>query len=201
MAAQTQTAWTAIKSVGNQVVTSSTSTTDTANLCNFSLRTPDGIDCTKKYTLIVAASAAQDGAAAPIALYFSTADGTLALAGTTGRPTVTGGAEYGNIIDDLGYAAAVLGEAFIIDPESPVTDVVAIASTADGLKFRPPASKHHAGNGRRDPRLCLQTPASGHLGHDVPCGYRQRNPGSGTQSILPFFPAVSAQSEPADGRN
>ena len=144
MAAQTQTAWTTPVTVGKQVVTSCTATTDANNLCNWTPRTPDGIDCTKKYTLIVKADAAQDGAAAPIALYFSTADGTLALAGTTGRPTVTGGYEYGNITDDLGYGGAVLGMSFIIDPDLPVANVVTIAAVATGMKFRAPAAKNHA---------------------------------------------------------
>lgn len=142
MATSTATAWT-VKSVGDQTVASSTCTTAATNLCNFTLRTPNEIDCTKKYTLVVAASAAQDGAAAPIAIYFSTAEDALVLAGTTGRPTVTGGAEYGNIIDDLGYSGAVLGESFIIDPELPVADVVTIAAVATGLKVRVPAAANH----------------------------------------------------------
>ena len=143
MAAQTQTAWTTPVTVGSQVVTSCTATTDAINLCNWTPPTPEGIDCSKKYTLIVAADAAQDGAAAPVALYFSKAKG-LALAGTTGRPTVTNGAEYGNITDDLGYAAAVLGMSFIIDPDLPVANVVTIAAVATGMKFRAPAAKYHA---------------------------------------------------------
>lgn len=143
MAAQTQTAWTTPVSLGKHVVTSCTATTDATNLCNWTPKTPEGIDCSKKYTLIVSASAAQDGAAAPIALYFAKAE-NFALAGTTGRPTVTGGAEYGNITDDLGYAGAVAGVSFIIDPELPVANVVAIASVANGMKFRAPASKYHA---------------------------------------------------------
>ena len=143
MAAQTQTAWTAVTSLGNQVVTSCTATTDANNLCNWTPKTPEGIDCSKKYTLIIAADAAQDGAAAPVALYFAKAD-TLALAGTTGRPTVTGGAEYGNITDDLGYGGAVLGMSFIIDPDLPVANVVTVAAVATGMKFRAPASKYHA---------------------------------------------------------
>jgi len=143
MAAQTQTAWTTPKTVGNQVVSTSTSTTDANNLCNFSLRTPNGIDCSKRYTLIAIASAAQDGAAAPLAIYFSTASDTLALAGTTGRPTVTGGYEYGNIVDDLGYGGASTNT-FIIDPNLAVANVVTTAAKATGLKSRVPGAVNHA---------------------------------------------------------
>lgn len=142
MAAQTQTDWT-VKSVGKQVVASCQVTTDATNLCNWTKKTPKQIDCTKKYTLIVSASAAQDGAAAPIALYAGTAD-NFALAGTAGRPTVTGGFEYANITDDLGYGAAVSGVAFIIDPDLPVANVAAIANVATGMKSRAPKAPYHA---------------------------------------------------------
>ncbi len=142
MAAQTQTDW-KVKSVGKTIVATCSVTTDANNLCNFTKRTPKEIDCSKKYTLVVSASAAQDGAAAPIALYFATGD-KLALAGTTGRPTVTDGFEYRNITDDLGYSGAVTGVSFIIDPDLPVADVVAIASVATGMKMRAPASSAHA---------------------------------------------------------
>ena len=65
MAAQTQTAWTTTHLRGFKVY-SSTSTTDTANDSNWSLKTPGSLDSSKPWSLLISADAAQDGAAAPI---------------------------------------------------------------------------------------------------------------------------------------
>ena len=142
MAAQTISDWT-VKSVKGRTIATCTATTDANNLCNYTKRTPKEIDCSKKYTLVVSASAAQDGAAAPIALYFATGP-NLSLSGTSARPTVTDGFEYKNITDDLGYNGAVTGVTFIIDPDLPVAEVVAIASVATGMKTRAPMAPAHA---------------------------------------------------------
>jgi len=142
MAAQTVSEWSVV-TVNNKTIAQCTTYTDANNLCNWTNKTPKQIDVSKKYTLIVSASAAQDGAAAPIALYVGYGD-DFALAGTTGRPTVTSGAEYANITDDLGYAAAVLGVAFTIDPNLPITEVVAIANVRTGMKFLSPVGAYHA---------------------------------------------------------
>ena len=141
MAAQTVSDW-VNASFGDYLIAQCTVETDATNLCAYTKKTPKWIDCTKKYTLIVDASAAQDGAAAPLALYFGYKD-IFALAGTTGAPTVTAGAKYANITDDLGYAAAAV-MSFIIDPDLPVANVVTIAAVATGMKSRSPAAPYHA---------------------------------------------------------
>lgn len=144
MAAQTVgdwNVWSAGKS-GEFVIAQCQVTTDANNLCLFTKKTPQSIDTTKKYTLIVEASAAQDGAAAPLAIYAGYAD-DFALAGTTAAPTVTSGAKYANLTDDLGYAAAAI-MSFIIDPELPVANVVTIAAVATGMKSRVPPTAYHA---------------------------------------------------------
>jgi hypothetical protein len=145
MATQTVSAWTHA-SFGTlskkYVIAQCTAYTDATNLCCFTKKTPVWIDTTKKYTLIADADAAQDGAAAPLALYFGYKD-DFVLAGTTGAPTVTSGAKYANITDDLGYAAAAV-MSFIIDPILSVANVVTIAAVATGMKSRAPAAPYHA---------------------------------------------------------
>lgn len=141
MAAQTISDWTT-ESIGDTIIARCTAYTDATNLCNFTKKVPKDIDCTKKYTLIIEASAAQDGAAAPVAIYVGYRD-NFALAGTTGAPTVTSGAKYANITDDLGYAAAAI-MSFIIDPELAVANVVTVAAVATGMKSRVPPAPYHA---------------------------------------------------------
>jgi len=142
MAAQVQSDWT-VASVNGCLVATCTATTDANNLCNWTKKTPKEVDCTKKYMLTVAASAAQDGAAAPLAIYAGYSD-DFALAGTTAAPTATDGAYYGQLIDDLGYGGAVAGVQFVVDPDLAVANVVTIAAVATGEKFRAPVAPYHA---------------------------------------------------------
>ncbi len=119
-------------------------TTDAVNEILFTKKTPNGLDGSKPWTLIIAADAAQDGAAAPVALHVGY-DDDFALAGTIARATVTSGAMYGNITDDLGYAAAVPGVAFQMMPSSSgLANIVAIASVATGMRFNVPIAPYYA---------------------------------------------------------
>ena len=140
MAANTVSDWT-IKTVNGQKVATCTVLVDTANQVAWTKKTPKGIDTSKKYTLMISASAAQDGQATPFVICCGTSD-QFALSGTSSL-TVDGGFNYKQIIDDLGYGSATT-KAWIIDPKLAVADVVALASVASGLKVNVPATPYHA---------------------------------------------------------
>ena len=146
MAAQTVGDWTT-SSVGRNgefFKATCQCTTDANNEILFTKKTPRELDGSKPWILIIAASAAQDGAAAPVALHIGYGD-DFALAGTTARATVTNGAMYGNITDDLGYAAAVLGMAFQMVPSSSgLANIVTIAAVATGMRFNVPIAPYYA---------------------------------------------------------
>ena len=143
MAAQTQTAWTA-STVNGYAIYTSTSTTDANNEVNWSLKTPVELNTSAPWSLIVAASAAQDGAAAPLMLWGGYSD-DFALAGTTARATATDGVQLGELTDDLGYAAAVLGVNFAMNPGSTgLANVVTIAAVATGLRHNVPVFPYYA---------------------------------------------------------
>ena len=143
MAAQTIGDW-SDKEVNGRFIATCQCTTDATNEILFTKKTPKGLDPTKPWTLIVAASAAQDGAAAPLIVHVGYAE-DFALAGTTARATVTSGAVYGELTDDLGYAAAVPGMAFYMVPlESTIANVVTIAAVATGMRFNVPVASYYA---------------------------------------------------------
>lgn len=145
MAAQTVGDWT-MSSVGrNGAFLKATCqvTTDANNEILFTKKTPAELDSSKPWALIVEASAAQDGAAAPLALHIGYGD-DFALAGTTARATITSGAMFGNITDDLGYAAAAK-MAFLMTPASTgLANIVTIAAVATGMRFNVPIVPFYA---------------------------------------------------------
>ena len=143
MAAQTQTAWTTTHLRGFKVY-SSTSTTDTANDSNWSLKTPGSLDSSKPWSLIISADAQQDGAAAPIMIWGGYTD-DFALAGTAGRATATDGVQLGELTDDIGYAGAVAGVNFNMTPgSSGLANIVTIAAVATGLRHNVPVFPYYA---------------------------------------------------------
>ena len=143
MAAQTQTAWSA-STVNGFGVWTGTSTTDANNEVNWSLKTPVELNTSAPWSLIVAASAAQDGAAAPLMIWGGYSD-DFALAGTTARATATDGVQIGELTDDLGYAAAVLGMNFAMTPgSSGLANVVTVAAVATGMRHNVPVFPYYA---------------------------------------------------------
>ena len=143
MAAQTQTAWT-ISTVNGFKIMSSTATTDANNEVNWSLKTPVELDTSEPWSLIVSASAAQDGAAAPIMIWGGYSD-DFALAGTAGRATATDGIQIGELTDDIGYGAAVAGVNFNMTPgSSGLANVVTIAAVATGMRHNVPIFPYYA---------------------------------------------------------
>ena len=143
MAAQTQTAWTETSENGFTILTS-TATTDAANEVNWSLKTPKALDTSKPWSLIVSASAAQDGAAAPLMIWGGYSD-DFALAGTTTRATATDGVQLGELTDDLGYGGAVAGMHFAMNPGSTgLANVVTIAALATGMRHNVPVFPYYA---------------------------------------------------------
>jgi len=137
MAAQTQTAWTS-STINGFGIWTGTATTDANNEVNWSLKTPVELNTSAPWSLIVAASAAQDGAAAPLMLWGGYSD-DFALAGTTARATATDGVQLGELTDDIGYAAAVAGVNFNMTPgSSGLANIVTIAAVATGMRFNVP---------------------------------------------------------------
>jgi hypothetical protein len=143
MAAQTVGDWT-VKTVCDKFFLATCQvTTDANNEILFTKKTPRELDGSKPWLLIIEASAAQDGAAAPVALHVGYGD-DFALAGTTARAIITNGAMYGNITDDLGYAAAAK-MAFQITPSSSgLANIVTIAAVATGMRFNAPVAPYYA---------------------------------------------------------
>ena len=143
MAAQTVGAWTESTIQGCYYATCAV-TTDANNEVLWTNKTPNGLDPKKPWTLVVSASAAQDGAAAPLMVWGGYAD-NFALAGTTARATATSGAQLGELTDDLGYAAAVPGMAFNMMPgSSGLANIVTIAAVATGMRFNVPIMPYYA---------------------------------------------------------
>jgi len=143
MAAQTISAWTTVSENGFLVHTC-TALTDAINEVNFTYKTPDDLDTSKPWTLIVSASAAQDGAPAPLMIWGGYKSNFL-LAGTTARCTATSGVQLGELTDDLGYAGAVAGVAFNMTPgSSGLANIVTIAAVATGLRFNVPVMPYYA---------------------------------------------------------
>lgn len=145
MAAQTVGDWTtsSVGRNGEYFKATCQCTTDATNEILFTKKTPRELDGTKPWTLIIEASAAQDAAAAPVALHVGHGD-DFALAGTTARAVDTSGCMYGNITDDLGYAAAAK-MAFQMTPSSSgLANIVTIVAVATGMRFNVPPAPYYA---------------------------------------------------------
>ena len=143
MAAQTISTWTT-SSVNQRLIAQCTALTDANNEVNYTYKTPKELDPTRPWTLVVAASAAQDGAAAPLMIWGGYAE-DFAISGTTARCTATHGAQIGELTDDLGYAAAVTGMSFNMVPgSSGLANIVTIAAVATGMRFNVPVYPYYA---------------------------------------------------------
>lgn len=143
MAAQTVGAWTTRTVNDKFFIATCQCTTDATNEILFTNKTPRELDGSEPWTLIIEASAAQDGAAAPVALHIGY-DNDFALAGTTARATITSGAMFGNITDDLGYAAAAKMAFQITPASSGLANIVTIAAVATGMRFNAPVAPYYA---------------------------------------------------------
>jgi len=143
MAAQTVSDWTTI-SLNGFTIHTCTATTDATNEVNWTKKTPDSLDTSKPWSMVVSASAAQDGAAAPLMIWGGYAS-DFALAGTTTRATATNGVQIGELTDDLGYGAAVAGMEFNMTPgSSGLANIVTIAAVATGMRFNVPIFPYYA---------------------------------------------------------
>ncbi len=143
MAVQTVSEWSG-STVNGVAYYTCTALTDANNEINYTKRTGDWLDPRKPWTLIVSASAAQDGAAAPLMVWGGYSK-SFAISGTTARATATDGAQLGELTDDLGYAAAVPGMAFNITPgSSGLANIVTIAAVATGMRFNMPIMPYYA---------------------------------------------------------
>jgi len=142
MAAQTISAW-STSSVNGLVKHKCTTLTDATNLTNYTLKTPDKLDPTKPWTLIVENSADTDGAATAIDLWLGLSDKFL-LAGTTSKATATDGFMYAEILDDIGYSAA----GSVVIQMNPVytglANIVALTNADTGLRFNVPIAPYYA---------------------------------------------------------
>ena len=106
----------------------------------YTLKTPDTLDPTKPWTLLVQPAATADGVALPLDLWigFNT---DFALSGNDTTVTVTDGAFFKNIVDDVSAATA---RSILFDPNATQADVVAIAT--GGLRCKPPIARYYVFN-------------------------------------------------------
>ena len=143
MAVQTISAWSG-ETINGVTVYSCTALTDANNEINYTNRTGDWLDPSKPWSLVTSASAAQDGAAAPLMVWGGFAE-NFAISGTTARATATNGVQLGELTDDLGFAAAVAGVNFNITPgSSGLANIVTIAAVATGMRFNMPIFPFYA---------------------------------------------------------
>ena len=106
----------------------------------YTLKTPEGLDPTSQWTLIVKPAATADGSALPLDMWVGWKD-NFAVSGDSTTVTATNGAEFKNIVDDVSAATA---RSILMDPYATQADVVAIAT--GGLRIKPPIAPYYAFN-------------------------------------------------------
>jgi len=111
----------------------------------YTLKTPDNLDPTKPWTLIVAAAATADGSALPLDIWVGH-DSDFALSGDGASVVATNGGMFKQVCDDCVLAVTTVEYAFLMDPNLPVADVVTVAAIATGFKIRVPVAPYYAFN-------------------------------------------------------
>ena len=142
--ALTQGAWTE-KTVNGLYRTTCNVAFTTAENDAYTLKTPKGLDPSRAWTLIVAASATADGATLPFDLWVGHDDDFL-LSGNDGSVVATNGANYAVITDDILLAVGDVEHVFLMDPDLAVANVVTLAAIATGYKMKVPVVPYYAFN-------------------------------------------------------
>lgn len=142
--ALTQSAWTE-KFVNGLYTAYCTVISTTAENDAYTLKTPEGLDPSKPWTLFYKASATPDGQALPLDVWIGHSD-TFALSGDGGTVAATDGSNYKSIYDDVVLAVDPLEYSFAFDPTQQVADVVTVAAIATGNKVKIPVAPYYAFN-------------------------------------------------------
>ncbi len=111
----------------------------------YTLKTPKGLDVTRKWTLFVAASAAADGATLPFDLWIGNAE-DFVISGNDSNVTAVNGAMWKVITNDILLAVTTVEHVFLMDPYQATADVVTLAAIATGYKLKIPIVPYYAFN-------------------------------------------------------
>lgn len=108
----------------------------------YTLKTPDNLDSSRSWQLIISAAATPDGSAVPLDLWVGH-DTDFVLSGD--NPTVaTNGGLFVQLTDDINLAVTTIEHIFLLDPYLAVADVVTIAAIATGYKVKVPIAPYYA---------------------------------------------------------
>ncbi len=141
--ALTQGAWTE-KTVNGMYRTTCNVAFTTGEKDAYTLKTPKGLDVTRKWTLFVASAAAADGSTLPFDLWIG---GEEDFVVTGDNPaTATSGALWKVITDDILLARTTTQHVFLMDPYQATADVVTLAAIATGYKLKIPIVPYYAFN-------------------------------------------------------
>ena len=138
-------AWSDGKTVNGMYMTTCNVAFTTAETDAYTLKTPDGLDTSRKWTLIVAAAATADGAALPMDLWVGH-DTDFVLSGQGSSVVATNGGNFKTITDDVVLAVTTVEHVFLMDPDLAVADVVTVAAIATGYKLKIPVAPYYAFN-------------------------------------------------------
>ena len=142
--ALTQGAWTE-KTVNGMYRATCNVAFTTAESDAYTLKTPDALDPTKPWTLIVAAAATADGAPLPLDIWVGH-DSDFALSGNSTAVVATNGGMFKQICDNCVLAVTTVEYVFLMEPQLAVADVVTVAAIATGFKVNIPVAPYYAFN-------------------------------------------------------
>ena len=109
----------------------------------YTLKTPKGLDVTRKWTLFVAAAITADGQALPLDLWIGNQE-DFVISGDGGSVTATSGAMWKVITNDVVLAVGTVEHVFLMDPYQVTADVVTVAAITTGYKLKIPIVPYYA---------------------------------------------------------
>lgn len=116
---------------------------DATNNDAYTLKTPNQLDTSKQWDLLISAAAAVDAQAVPVDLWGGYSD-NFAVTGDGASVAATSGFKVKQILDDCVLAVTPLVYQITFDPILPVADVVTVAAIGSGLKVRIPILPYYA---------------------------------------------------------
>lgn len=117
----------------------------TAETDAYTLKTPDGLDTSRSWSMITAAAATPDAQAVPLDIWVGH-DSDFVLSGQGASVVATNGGNYANVTDDCVLAVTTVEHVFLFDPYLAIADVVTVAAIATGYKMKIPVAPYYAFN-------------------------------------------------------
>ena len=105
----------------------------TAETDAYTLKTPEGLDTSKPFTIFYSASGTPDGQALPFDIWYGFTD-DFVLSGQGASVVATDGAFWKELLDDCVTGVTTVKLGILIIPNSAVADIVTIAAVATGLQ-------------------------------------------------------------------